>query len=95
MASTCDRLIVTAYSRSGLTCSAWDDFNDKVIGHATGGGYDKTHTALQHAIEHILTVELNHPIDRVRNFANGAAGFRSVADKLEALGLGYKIEIVV
>lgn len=86
----CDRLIVVAYSRSGISVRAWDGYSDKMLGSAGGYGYDKTHTALASAISRILAdagykVELAHL---------GSSGFAAVAKGLEGLGLGYKIEKV-
>lgn len=88
-----ERIIITAYSRSGLTVSAWNGYSDKIIGRASGGGYDKTHTALASAIAWIVKERSGVVVPLGYN--EGAAGFEAVARAVEALGLGWKVEKVI
>ena len=74
-----ERLIITAYSRSGLTVSAWNGYSDEIIGRAHGGGYDKTHTALASAI-----AKLDPRVGQIAHV--GSAGFRAVQEAVAPFG---------
>lgn len=83
-----EQIIITAYSRSGLTVSAWDGYSDKVIGRARGGGYDKTHTAVAIAAGRIIA---EHDGKVIVSFGHaGSSGFMAVARACEIYG--WKLE---
>jgi hypothetical protein len=60
--------ITVKYSRHG-TALAYYNYVERAIARATGGGYDKTHTALAGAIEKLAGVQLT---------VDGGAGFEAV-----------------
>jgi hypothetical protein len=72
-------ILSATYSASGLTVTVRQQHSGQVVGRASGGGYDKTHTALAHALTKVYGIP---PID-------GGSGERHLFDT--ALGHGVKV----
>ncbi len=70
-------LITIIRTKSG-NCVAFDGYNDKPVGRAGGGGYDKRNTALCQAIEKIVGIKLD---------VNGASGERAVCEEAKRNGI--------
>ncbi len=64
--------------RYGRAARAFDGYGTRVLGTATGYGYDKVNSALQDAIERLYSVKLA---------CNGAAGFSAVQDGANKQGI--------
>jgi hypothetical protein len=69
------QMIVVRY---GSAARAFEGFGERVIGSATGYGYDKVHSALDQAIERLYSVDLD---------SNGAAGFSAVQTAAKKRGI--------
>lgn len=70
-------LITIIRTKSG-NCVAYDGYQEKPVGRAGGGGYDKRSTALLLAIEKIVGITLD---------VNGASGERAVAQEAKKHGI--------
>ena len=68
-----------SYSSSGLTVTVRQQHSGAIVGRASGGGYDKTHTALAYALTKIYGIP---PID-------GGSGEGHLFS--EALAYGVKV----
>lgn len=69
------QMIVVRY---GACARAFYGFGEKVVGKASGYGYDKVHTALADAIENLYQVPLQ---------ANGAGGWTIVREGAQKAGI--------
>ena len=47
-----------SYSSSGLTVTVRQQHSGAIVGRASGGGYDKTHTALGYALNNVYGIPL-------------------------------------
>jgi hypothetical protein len=53
-------ILSASYSSSGLTVTVRQQHSGAIVGRASGGGYDKTHTALAYALTKVYGIP---PVD--------------------------------
>ena len=80
-----------SYSKSGLTVTVRRQHSGEICGKAQGGGYDKTSTALAHALTKVYGIPLTDGAYGEEHLIRHAFGYgvrvRRLSDALYALGV--------